>query len=162
MGSFRSQFGQLPRIPAQTLLFHESGNKGCVRFSLLRNQSAAPSRARCLPYVSGVAIAPSSGRCCSLLHSAASCRLGPKRNPLARKRSRTAGANHRLSQQKPDRVTTTVVVHGEVKDNYLSDTGTGKQSGQHADPRDTAFRHRCHQRRDERPDFARALRRRQE
>ena len=28
------------------------------------------------------------------------------------------------SQQKPDRVTTTVVVHGEVKDDYLPDTGT--------------------------------------
>ena len=27
-------------------------------------------------------------------------------------------------QQKPDRVTTTVVVHGEVKDDYLSDTGS--------------------------------------
>ena len=27
-------------------------------------------------------------------------------------------------QQKPDRVTTTVVVHGEVKDDYLSDAGT--------------------------------------
>ncbi len=27
------------------------------------------------------------------------------------------------AQQKPDRVTTTVVVHGEVKDDYLSDTG---------------------------------------
>src|ERR1700761_380442 len=26
------------------------------------------------------------------------------------------------SQQKPDRVTTTVVVHGEVKDDYLADT----------------------------------------
>ena len=28
------------------------------------------------------------------------------------------------SQQKPDRVTTTVVVHGEVKDDYLSDAAT--------------------------------------
>ncbi len=28
------------------------------------------------------------------------------------------------SQQKPDRVTTTVVVHGDVKDNYLSDAAT--------------------------------------
>src|ERR1700752_1772426 len=28
------------------------------------------------------------------------------------------------SQQKPDRVTTTVVVHGEVKDDYLSDPHT--------------------------------------
>jgi iron complex outermembrane receptor protein len=29
------------------------------------------------------------------------------------------------SQQKPDRVTTTVVVHGEVKDDYLSDSASG-------------------------------------
>ncbi|MGA8088625.1 MAG: TonB-dependent receptor [Terracidiphilus sp.] len=42
----------------------------------------------------------------------------PSNSPTAQ------NATTNASQQKPGRVTTTVVVHGEVKDNYLSDAGT--------------------------------------
>jgi iron complex outermembrane recepter protein len=45
-------------------------------------------------------------------------------DPLTQAAHVQAGAQDK-SQQKPDRVTTTVVVHGEVKDDYLSDSASG-------------------------------------
>ena len=61
------------------------------------------------------------------------------------------------SQQKPDRVTTTVVVHGEVKDDYLSDAATAASLDNTTAEGDSAFCHRRHQRPDERPGLARSL-----
>jgi iron complex outermembrane receptor protein len=52
------------------------------------------------------------------ISSAQSAPSAPSTPPAAQKQAADA------SQQKPGRVTTTVVVHGEVKDDYLSDAGT--------------------------------------
>ena len=128
MGSFRSQFGQLPRIPAQTPLFHESGNKICVRFRLLhicsRHTPSGPTSAvRFLRYAEtllGLVLltAPTAGTL------AAAQSTSPADSPTTTAQNPSTDA----SQQKPGRVTTTVIVHGEVKDNYLSDAGTAGQS----------------------------------
>jgi iron complex outermembrane receptor protein len=45
-------------------------------------------------------------------------------SPTASPTTTAQKASTDASQQKPDRVTTTVVVHGDVKDNYLSDAAT--------------------------------------
>ena len=158
MGSFRSQFGQLLPLPAQTLLFHESENKGCVRANLLRNKSKTPSRDDCLPQVFGSRQTPSSS-CFSLLHSADPAASAQNATPALRKRSRTAGANHRLYPAKAGSRHN----HGRRSWRCQRQLPLGqrfrRQPGQHADPRDTAFRYRTLQRPDEGSGFALAFRR---